>query len=142
MSFKIHNRKKAKICGIPNFDESLIENIRDEVVTRVNVDASDNEESGTAYVTEEKYYDYRAYFSADLRKAISSGYTIARVSIRTELGQITYKLFDQVEDQASMDKILATLYGKSKDNQAQMIVDDARGVITRSFISLINNINS
>ena len=146
MAFLLTDRKKVKICKIPDFDESLIENIRKVKEIKVPND-QDQAPPGQevfgeqGYAIDEKYFDYMVYFQADLRKSIKSKYTIARVTIKRDINQESYRLFDKVEADSTMDILISSFYGQGKDSQAS-IVRENHNFISRTYVDLIHEIDS
>lgn len=146
MAFLLTDRKKVKICKIPDFDESLIENIRKvkEIKIPNDEDQTPPDQAGfgeQGYPIDEKYFDYMFYFQADLRKSIKSKYPIARVTIKRNLNQESYSLFDKVESNAKMEFLLSSFYGQGKDSQASIIRED-HNFLSRTYVNLIHEIDS
>jgi len=132
---KIKKLKKFSVLSKPLFDESMIDRIYpvDESI----IDPQTQEPK----IISEDYIDYRFYFMADLRKAINNDLGRVRFSIRKDLKQTRYPFFNDLDNKNSKG-IVAALFAKNRDIEAQMFTSDKEGLLYRKNIDLFKNFNN
>ncbi len=132
---KIKKLKKFSVLSKPLFDESMIDRIYS--VDESIIDPQTQEPK----IISEDYIDYRFYFMADLRKAINNDLGRVRFSIRKDLKQTRYPFFNDLDNKNSKG-IVAALFAKNRDIEAQMFTSDKEGLLYRKNIDLFKNFNN
>ena len=126
---KIKKAKKFIVLKKPLFDESMIDNIYENEKTVIN------QQTQVPELVGEELIDYKFYFVADMRVAITNNLNKVRFSVRKGLKQKNHPFFKDLTNKTSKG-IVAALFAKNADRKSAIFTADRDGLIHRSYIDL------
>ena len=119
---KVINNTKTKILSRPDRSESRI------------IDITQDDKGN-------KTYSYEFFFNADIREAINLNSFNVRLCVRTKNKESKVQMFGDLSDK-SAKSVIASLYGKSKDNKDKLTTSNRDTLITSVMIDLSKYVNN
>ena len=119
---KIVKNNRARVLSRPDRSESRIIGIR-------------KDELGNSI------YSYEFFFNADMREAINSSSFNVRLCVRTKNKENKTQLFGDLSDKSSKG-VIASLYGKTRDNKNKLITSNRDTLVLSKMIDLSLYVNN